>query len=508
MTTASLSYRPLLPWWPAAVVVVASAAVGAAIARSPIIALLAGGACIAILFLSLGDRLPAVSLSALACTLIGYAFLNRGFAYLGIRPLYVGEAVLALAALTLIVCFARIRLSMVQLLLLAFMAWGALRTLPYVPQYGLDAFRDGTVWGYGLFALALSSALNRSHFVMITRWARRLLPLFLIWVPLAALIYLKLPQQIPIVPGSGDVPLLVFNGGDTCVHLAACAAFLLLGLYSIQTPWPLLEEALWVLWFAGFGIAGAISRGGMLAVVLTMAVIVVIWPRRRWHRPTVAVLLVISVFVLVDPHVKLERGRELSVGHILDNVSSVISNNDQREDLEGTTEWRERWWSKIVGYTVHGPYFWTGKGFGLNLADDDGFQLSADHALRSPHNTHLTILARSGVPGLGLWVTFQLAFGGSLLVTFYRARRRKLSMWARIDAWLFVYWLAALVNTSFSPYLEGPQGGIWFWSAVGAGLAALRIQRQEWMHAFAGHKAYPAASDDHERLPAPLLLGR
>ena len=25
-------------------------------------------------------------------------------------------------------------------------------------------------------------------------------------------------------------------------------------------------------------------------------------------------------------------------------------------------------------YTVFGDYFWTGKGFGINLADDDGFQ--------------------------------------------------------------------------------------------------------------------------------------
>jgi len=25
-------------------------------------------------------------------------------------------------------------------------------------------------------------------------------------------------------------------------------------------------------------------------------------------------------------------------------------------------------------YTIHGRYFWTGKGFGVNLADDDGFR--------------------------------------------------------------------------------------------------------------------------------------
>ena len=31
----------------------------------------------------------------------------------------------------------------------------------------------------------------------------------------------------------------------------------------------------------------------------------------------------------------------------------------------------------IIDYTVFGDYFWTGKGFGISLADDDGFQGTA-----------------------------------------------------------------------------------------------------------------------------------
>jgi hypothetical protein len=41
-----------------------------------------------------------------------------------------------------------------------------------------------------------------------------------------------------------------------------------------------------------------------------------------------------------------------------------------------------------------------------------------------------------------------------------------------IVGWIFAYWLAALVNASFDVYLEGPQGGIWFWSVIGLGIAA------------------------------------
>ena len=40
-----------------------------------------------------------------------------------------------------------------------------------------------------------------------------------------------------------------------------------------------------------------------------------------------------------------------------------------------------------------------------------------------------------------------------------------------IVGWITVYWAAALVNMSFDVYLEGPQGGIVFWSIIGFGVA-------------------------------------
>jgi hypothetical protein len=32
-----------------------------------------------------------------------------------------------------------------------------------------------------------------------------------------------------------------------------------------------------------------------------------------------------------------------------------------------------------------------------------------------------------------------------------------------------------MVNTTFDPYLEGPQGGIWFWALFGLGLVLIRL---------------------------------
>ena len=62
--------------------------------------------------------------------------------------------------------------------------------------------------------------------------------------------------------------------------------------------------------------------------------------------------------------------------------------------LEGTKAWRLRWWDQIVEYTIDGDVLLDGKGFGINLADSDGFQVHADGSLRAPHNGHIEILAQ------------------------------------------------------------------------------------------------------------------
>ena len=127
---------------------------------------------------------------------------------------------------------------------------------------------------------------------------------------------------------------------------------------------------------------------------------------------------------------------------------------------------------------MHGPYFWTGKGFGINLADSDGFQVAADGSLRSPHNSHLTLLARGGVPGLALWILLQGAFGLYLLRAYVADRVAGRFTWADIQLWVLLYWCAFMINGMFDVFLEGPQGAIWFWSLFGYGIAILVARRR------------------------------
>jgi hypothetical protein len=89
----------------------------------------------------------------------------------------------------------------------------------------------------------------------------------------------------------------------------------------------------------------------------------------------------------------------------------------------------------------------------------------------------MTFLARAGVPGLALWIALNAAFGIGLLRAYVRARRAAAGEWAALNLWVLAYWTAFLVNASFDVFLEGPQGGIWFWCVFGVGLAALAAQR-------------------------------
>src|SRR4029434_8223084 len=116
---------------------------------------------------------------------------------------------------------------------------------------------------------------------------------------------------------------------------------------------------------------------------------------------------------------------------------------------------RLEWWTTIVDYTFGGPYFWTGKGFGVSLAEDDGFEVGDQNPLRRPDNLHMTLLARTGVPGLALWIALQIAFAVGLLRAFFRARRAGAWEWALLDVWVLAYWIAFLVNASFDVFLEG-----------------------------------------------------
>ena len=89
----------------------------------------------------------------------------------------------------------------------------------------------------------------------------------------------------------------------------------------------------------------------------------------------------------------------------------------------------------------------------------------------------MTMLARMGVPGLACWALMHMVWLGSVGGAYLRARRRKQQRWAGVLLFLLAYYLAFMINGSFDVFIEGPMGGIWFWSIYGTGVGALWVWR-------------------------------
>src|SRR5262249_29632703 len=127
--------------------------------------------------------------------------------------------------------------------------------------------------------------------------------------------------------------------------------------------------------------------------------------------------------------------RPLSAQQIANNVQSIFSESEQQND--GNKQWRLNWWEIIINDTIRGPNFWTGRGFGINLADADGFAGTGDPhnprpPTRSPHNAHMTLLARAGIPGLVLWALVLLSWFGMMMKAILTARLRGHKEWVAL----------------------------------------------------------------------------
>jgi capsular exopolysaccharide synthesis family protein len=464
-----------------ALLLAATGSLGAALLFHP---LYVSGVCLLLAALGLlithSGNASRIFSFALACLLVGYMFLGRGFAYLGVGPVYVGELVLALGIVALSLrprCLKRLSgtIRLLLALLGAFMLLGAIRTLPYLDEHGLHSLRDSVIWGYASVALLLYLVVGDStRLGRLLWWYRLTIPIFLVWIALVQVFTLSGSDFLPAVPGT-DVPIIHLKPGDTAVHLAGIAVVLLLSPSlpgSEMAPPRLLAWPVWVLW--GLWVIDSIliavqNRGGALAILVAIVLLLFSLRSSRLLIPALIALVLLLAAATFDLQVGTVRGRSVSAEQLMQNLTSIIA-SDSGSSLDGTRTWRLNWWNAIVNYTIRGDYFWTGKGYGINLADDDGFQVYEDHSLRSPHNAHLTLLARSGVPGVVLWLLLQTTFITAMSLSLRRYRQASDFKSAGLCVVVLIYCIVALINGAFDVYLEGPQGGIWFWSVIGLGL--------------------------------------
>jgi hypothetical protein len=434
--------------------------------------------------LDLNDRY----LCLLMVMFAGYALLGKGFAYVGYPPALIGEVALLVGLIVAVRtgCLGALFASTSSVLLAALIGLVTLRLLPELGTWGLDTIRDAVIVLYGLYAfIAAALVLERPDRLgrIVGAYGRFALVYGVVGGLLPHITH-NLKDYLPAWPTS-DVPIIWVRPGEAALHIAGAAVFALVGLRKVSPAWV-------AVLCVSVLLVSTPSRGAMLSCLVPIALAAVLSGNVRRLLPIAGIGTAVLALLLVSGlEITMPSGRNIGARQVLANLESIAGSSGTA-NLDGTKLWRLRWWEAIVDYTVHGPYFWTGKGFGVGLAEADGFVVGLELGgpiLRSPHNAHITMLARTGVPGLALW---SLTLAAWLALVFHAAlvaRRRGDISWTALFTWIGCYGLAVIIDASFDVALEGPMVGICFWMLFGLGIAAMLVYRwQRAAHALGGRE--------------------
>jgi O-Antigen ligase len=407
----------------------------------------------------------------LGVLLAGYAIGSKTFAYISIPPLYIGDIVLAFGIIAFLKskCAAATLAAVPSLLLALLFSWAIIvGALPTFSTFGINTLRDSAIVAYGGFAFIFVALLLERP--------ERLPRIIRFLCVLSSIVMLTTPIVMALLMISEAEPYIQIKIGTLGAHLAGAALLMLLGFRRPSIGW-------FIVLFIGIVLVTMRTRGGLLAFVIPLALALIV--TGKWRESILIGASAAGIFGLaymLDLSISVGHSfasRDISAKQLVENFTSIFGataiGSGGSSGLEGTRAWRLEWWNVIFDYTFNGPYFWTGKGFGINLADADGF-ITVEGS-RSPHNCFIAILARTGVPGLALWLLTLGSWSAMLFVNMVRARLAGEQLWADVFLLIFCYALALIIDGTFDAALEGPVSSIWFWSLFGVGIGATMIYR-------------------------------
>ena len=386
--------------------------------------------------------------------LLLYVFFNKGFAYS-----YMAELILVAGILILFInrkSF-EIGLDKKQILVGIFILVSLLFIVVGLSQYTiLNVLRDSLAFQYAWFTFIIYFLKNEYNFI----W-QKILQIYK-WAPLVIFLNFFLFYfvflYLPPINIFGNKNIIIYKNGDKSVHLLIST--ILMFLYTEKYSRKLLI-ANTILIVINFLILLAFTRSGSVAYILALFSFFFFSKEKIVNESIIKLLkfvpiimvLGIGLFIVIDIQGDAQ-GRTISLSQITDNFTSIVSS-----DVDGTLTdnkvWRLIWWAKLINESFTLQHFFVGKGLGMSLAGND--ILNPDDNLRSPHNFHLTILARFGYFVFITWIIWLFSLFKPLFT------RKLAGKTLAITSIL----LAFIINGSFDVFFEGPMGAFPFWTFVG-----------------------------------------
>ena len=386
--------------------------------------------------------------------LLLYVFFNKGVAYS-----YMAEILLVTGIFILFINRKQfeIGLDRKQILICFFILITFLFILFGIFQYSiLNVLRDSLTFQYAWFAFIIYFLKNEYDFI----W-QKIIQIYK-WVPLVLFLnfflFYFLFLYLPPINIFGDQNIITYKNGDKSVHLLISTILLFLYTEKYSRKWLIANTILIVI---NFLILLAYTRSGSLAYIFALLSFFFFSKEKILNESVrkllkyVPIIIVIGMGLFVAADIQADaQGRTISLSQITDNFTSIVS-SDIDGSLTDNKVWRMVWWVKLVNESFTIQHFFIGKGLGMSLAGND--ILDPGDKLRSPHNFHLTILARFGYIVFIAWLYW-------LFIIFKPLFTRKL---ARKSLAITSILLAFIINGSFDVFFEGPMGAFPFWTFVG-----------------------------------------
>lgn len=414
-----------------------------------------------------------MSLSALT----GYIILNYGFSNFAIppgTPFAIGY-LLSYGALLLAVLSnpSRTKVALREPAIwwwVVLLGLSILHLVADLPRYGLYAIRDATlIFEMAFLLLGFLWGIRKGPIYFL----RGLALIFLFNLTYAGF-YPWASHLQAISPKSG-----VFRQVALLGFYSHTALFLLVGaLFS----WLLGRFIGWPGWF--LTITGMLQLGGpfifqsraiYIAALLNVAALFLLGDIRKGIKATalIGLGLLLLTGILTVSGINL-RGRigPVNLAFLTRHFQSIFLRPET--PAVGSAQWRLALIPEVISRVISSPWrLIVGEGFGEPLID---FIIKGGVAVRQPHNTHLSVLARLGLVGLLFWTLFLLRVGTTLV----RCARRspcgtfEHNLWL----WLLLFFISGLVFATFQPWLEFPYGAIPFYAIVGFALGLYHRPRE------------------------------
>lgn len=386
--------------------------------------------------------------------LLIYVFLNKGVAYS-----YTAEILLVTGIFILFINRKQfeIGLDSKQILVGIFIIISFLFILVGIFQYSiLNVLRDSLAFQYAWFCFIIYFLKNEYNLIwhkiiQIYKWA----PLVIF---LNFFLFYFLFLYLPPINIFGNQNIIIYKNGDKSVHLLISTILLFLYTEQYSRKWLVANTVLIVI---NFLILLAFTRSGSVAYILALFSFFFFSKEKILNESLrkllkyVPIIMIIGMGLFVAIDIQGDaQGRTISLSQITDNFSSIVSTNIDGNLAENKV-WRLIWWAKLVNESFTVQHFFVGKGLGMSLAGND--ISNTDDNLRSPHNFHLTILARFGYLVFITWIIWLVSLFKPLFT------RKLAGKTLAITSIL----LAFIINASFDVYFEGPMGAFPFWTFVG-----------------------------------------